>query len=133
MSGSVLVVDSDPSISALYVELLTRERMQAQAVSPPERAVVLVDQQPVSLLVLDVNLPEKKGPQIAWAIREKGYEIPIIGLLASDSAWDPDDLGDLGFTLLLHKPVEGTVLLRSVRKLVSSRIREAAGGANQSA
>lgn len=134
MSSRVLIVDNDPCVSALYVEILAREGLDARSVTPPERAAVLVDQQTVDLLVVDVDLPDKKGPKVAWAIREKGHEMPIIGLVATDGAWDPDDLKDLGFSLLLNKPVEGPQLLLSVRNLVqTARPQEAAGGASQSA
>lgn len=133
MSGRVVVVDSDPSISALYVNVLAREGYQAEAAPSPEHVAVRVDQSPVDLVVLDVDLPEKKGPKIVWALREKGYAMPIIGLIEPGSDWDPDDLVDLGFSLLLNKPVEGHALLMAVRNLVKPRTREAAGGANQSA
>lgn len=124
----VLIVEGDPAIASLYVELLAREGVTAEAVASPEQAAVLVDQKPVALVVLDVDLPEKIGPKIAWAIREKGHHLPILGLLDARGDWDPDDLGDLGFTRLLSKPVEGTVLLQNVRELVSAppHSREAA-------
>ena len=83
------------------------------------------------MVVLDVDLPEKKGPKIAWAIREKGHEIPIVGLVDDEGDWDPDDLKDLGFSLLLNKPVDGPSLLLAIRNLIAPpRTREAAGGAS---
>ena len=124
----VLIIEGDPAIASLYVELLAHEGMTAEAVASPEQAVVLVDQQPVALVILDVDLPNKIGPKIAWAIREKGHKLPILGLIDAEGDWDPDDLGDLGFTRLLSKPVEGSVLLQNVGELVSTppRSREAA-------
>ena len=112
----------------MYVEILAREGVKAEAVASPERAVVLTDQSDVSLVVLDVDLPEKKGPKIAWAIREKGHGMPILGLLDSTGSWDPDDLDDLGFTRLINKPVEGPALLQNVRDLMQAppQAREAA-------
>ena len=134
MAARILVVDHDPSVSALYVELLGREGFDAVSVTPPEKAAAMVDQGEVDLVVLDVDLPDKNGPKVAWAIREKGHDMPIVGLVSTEGAWDPEDLRDLGFSILLNKPVEGPQLLMSVRNLVQTvRAQEAAGGTTQSA
>lgn len=127
MSDKILVVGADTSITALYVDLLIRAGLPAESTPSPERAVVLVDRVPVNLVIVDVDLPEKKGPKIAWAMREKGHAMPIVGLVLADSDWDLDDLKDLGFTELMEKPVDGATLVASARKLIGRRAREVAG------
>lgn len=120
-SRNVVVVHSDPSIAALYADLLRSNGHPTESTCSPEQAVSLVDQSTPTVLVLDVDLPQKRGPQVAWNLREKGHEMPIVGLLSPESNWDRDDLRDLGFSLLLPKPIESDALLISVRDLALDR------------
>ena len=121
MITEILLVHGDAAVSSLYVDVLKRDGHNVQVLSGPESIERLLDQNnnnnKIDLLVLDVDLPDKMGPKVAWALREKGHSLPIVGLKTAGDTWDPEDLADLGFNRLLDKPVTGMQLVESVREL----------------
>ena len=121
MITEILLVHGDAAVSSLYVDVLKRDGHNVQVLSGPESIERLLDQNnnnnKIDLLVLDVDLPDKMGPKVAWALREKGHSLPTVGLKTAGDTWDPEDLADLGFNRLLDKPVTGMQLVESVREL----------------
>lgn len=121
MATEILLVHGDAAVSSLYADVLKRDGHNVQVLTGPEPIERLLEQNnnnnKIDLLVLDVDLPDKMGPKVAWALREKGHSLPIVGLKTAGDTWDPEDLADLGFNRLLDKPVTGMQLVESVREL----------------
>ena len=112
--------------SLLAVALLSSSQVSAQTCDA-EKASQLAADGDYQVMVVDIDLPEKMGPKVAWSFRENGQQIPIIGLQSMDGDWDRDDLKDLGFDLVLIKPVETLQLVESILSLIEPR--EAGGTA----
>ena len=121
MTAEILLVHGDAAVCSLYADVLKRDGHNVQVLAAPESIERLLDRNSdsnkIDLLVLDVDLPDKMGPKVAWALREKGHSLPIVGLKTAGDTWDPEDLADLGFNRLLDKPVTGMQLIESVREL----------------
>ena len=129
MITEILLVHGDAAVSSLYVDVLKRDGHNVQVLAGPELIERLLNQNnnnnKIDLLVLDVDPPDKMGPKVAWALREKGHSLPIVGLKTAGDTWDPEDLADLGFNRLLDKPVTGMQLVESVRELTRPHASQA--------
>lgn len=121
----ILVIDDHALIrEALHTVLkqLKREAVIFEA-SDSRQAMHIVEEHPdMSLILLDINLPDRDGFSVLGELRERYATIAIIILSASD---DQDNvkrafsLGALGF---IPKTTEREVMLNAIRLVLSGGI-----------
>ena len=74
---------------------------------------------PVDLVILDLMLPGMSGYSVCEAIRESGFEMPVLMLSARTLAEDRTRGFDVGADQYLTKPFELDELLSRVHRLLS--------------
>lgn len=74
----VLVADDDPDFTDNLEELLPAPGRQVIAASSAHAALDLLEQQPVSVLLLDMRLPNTDGYKVLAALRERNLAVPVI-------------------------------------------------------
>ncbi len=109
-SNVALVVDDDDGVRAMLVELLSKAGFRCVEAADGEQALRVVkdlgaDRMP-RLSVLDLALPGMSGAELAWKLRKRLPEVPIVALSGHLASWDPDDLEDLGFSRVFPKPMD---------------------------
>lgn len=113
----ILVVDDDADTCALVATLLGREGYETRrALSGPE-ALLLVEHEPVTLVLLDVVMPEMTGFAVIDALRKhpRGRHLPVI-LLTGRNDLDTRQEGMLrGVSEFLTKPIDKNELYARVR------------------
>ena len=85
---TVLVVDDDESIRVALERALRLEGFAVQSASGGLRALELVDEDPPSVMVLDVTMPDISGVTVTARLRERGVDVPICILSARDEVHD---------------------------------------------
>lgn len=122
----VLVVDDDPDLTDLVRELLHGEGHSISVAATGERAEQMARARIPDLIILDVDLPGMKGPEVCRRLREFSTA-PILFLTAASS--DADQI--VGFTAgaddYVTKPFGSHVLLARVRTLLSRGTRSTSG------
>ncbi|MFC6754311.1 HalX domain-containing protein [Halorubrum tibetense] len=115
MSGtSVLVVEDEPDIAALYAGFL-EERYDVTVAETAAEAIEIVDGS-IDAVLLDRRLPDGSGDDVLEHIRENGFDCRV----AMVTAVEPDfDIIDMGFDLYLTKPVSRTNLLDALETLLT--------------
>ena len=115
MSGtSVLVVEDEPDIAALYAGFL-EERYDVTVAETAAEAIEIVDGS-IDAVLLDRRLPDGSGDDVLEHIRENGFDCRV----AMVTAVEPDfDIIDMGFDLYLTKPVSRTNLLDALEALLT--------------
>ena len=81
MAGHILLAEDDKALSALMQDFF---RAAGVAVTPAydgEQALVLAQEQPFDLLVLDVMMPHLNGLEVCEAVRQ-GSDVPVIFVTA---------------------------------------------------
>jgi DNA-binding response OmpR family regulator len=113
MNGrGVLVVDDDPYIRRLVSVVLEHHGFVVHAAHDGERALALVDESPIDVVLLDVHMPILDGPGFVAALRQKRVDLPIVvmsGVLGA-SAW----ARSVDAASVLFKPFSMTELLSVV-------------------
>jgi DNA-binding response OmpR family regulator len=110
---TVLVVDDEPEITALYGEWLADTYDVRRAYSG-EEALEEVDER-VSVVLLDRRMPDRSGDEVLAEIRERGLDCRV----AMVTAVDPDfDILEMGFDDYLVKPVSRDELFEIVERLL---------------
>jgi CheY-like chemotaxis protein len=119
----VLVVDDDPNLSRLAAMILeSTGTYEVMVVNQSKAALVAARQFQPALMLLDVDMPEKSGGDLA---REAAADaalrnIPVLfltGLVSRDEAGT--NVYESGGMRFLSKPVEPSLLLSSVASLVA--------------
>ncbi|GAB6879629.1 response regulator [Halorubrum gandharaense] len=111
---TVLVVEDEPDIAALYAGFLEDE-YDVRVAKTVAEATDRVDAD-VDAVLLDRRLPDGSGDEVLDRIREAGYDCRV----AMVTAVEPDfDIIDMGFDLYLTKPVSRANLLSALDTLLS--------------
>lgn len=104
----VLVVDDDPSIVEMLRSILEAEGYRVLTAANGREALQIVGHVRPALMLLDMRMPVLDGWQVAAALRERGWTVPVVVMTAAENArrWaeeiqadghiaKPFDLGDL--------------------------------------
>jgi CheY-like chemotaxis protein len=119
----VLVVDDDPNLSRLAAMILeSTGTYEVMVVNQSKAALPAARQFQPALMLLDVDMPDKSGGDIA---REAAADaalrnIPVLfltGLVSHDEAGT--SVYESGGMRFLSKPVEPSLLIKSVASLVA--------------
>jgi len=115
MARTVLVVEDEQSIGSLVRTYLERDGFAVIWVRSGEEALAELTRHPVSLIVLDVGLPEMDGFEVC---RRVGGKVPIIMLTARDE--EPDRVAGLeaGADDYMPKPFSPRELVARVKAVL---------------
>ena len=115
---TILVVDDEPLIRSVVVDLLRDEGYEVVTADDGHAALEMVQQEAPSLVLMDVMMPRMDGRAAFRAMRThaQGDGLPVI--LMSAMA-EPADL-DPGITAFLRKPIDLQQLLALVARLLTN-------------
>ena len=113
----ILVVDDDPSISALVTLYLEKEGYEVKTAARGDDAVSEFLRMPPDLMLLDVMLPGMDGYQVLKSVR-KSSSIPVIMLTARDETFDKVLGLELGADDYITKPFETKELVARVKAVL---------------
>jgi len=111
----ILVVEDDDAIRRLLGEALSLAGFTVLTAADGEQAVEVyrTHAHPIDLLLSDVVMPNRNGPELARLLREEQPDLPVVLMSGypSDLSIDPTALG----ATFLAKPFSTQVLLQLVR------------------
>ncbi|MBN1258022.1 MAG: response regulator [Planctomycetes bacterium] len=116
--SKVLVVDDDKGTCDLLQQVFENEGFKCTTLGTAEEAIELIHRQRFDCYLIDIMLPGKHGAEVAWYLRRRGVDVPVIAISALLDRWSEADLYDCGFTAILPKPFD----LRSLRALAAEII-----------
>lgn len=124
----ILVVDDHDSGRGAKTRLLRRAGFEVLEASTGGEALRIVEQVPVDALLLDVDLPDISGLEVSRRVRASGAEASTVPILqisstAVSSAEQVKGL-ELGADVYVTEPIDGDVLLATIRALVRARRAE---------
>ncbi|MBI2962678.1 MAG: sigma-54-dependent Fis family transcriptional regulator [Deltaproteobacteria bacterium] len=84
---NVLLVEDDNSHAELIQRSLAREgELQVLRAPNAHRALTLLEQRPIHVVVLDYSLPDRDGLDVLKDIRSRRNDLPVVFLTSADSA-----------------------------------------------
>ncbi len=117
MSQTILIVDDDMQLTSFLARFLKKHGYQAQTASSGAQARALFDENHTSLIVLDLNLPDADGFDLAKEIRATA-QTPIIMLSARDEVFDRIFGLEIGADDYIIKPCEPRELLARIKAVL---------------
>jgi DNA-binding NtrC family response regulator len=113
---NVLVVDDDNAVCRIVQRMLSDEQYQVQTSQTVADALGAIEQKPFDACVMDYNLPDGTGLDIAERIRSKWDATPIILI----SGYDPSAVSlrakKLQISNFLEKPFSREMICNAVKK-----------------
>jgi len=127
MNYKVLMIDDDEVIAASTAEYFNLFDVKTAYVTGYDEAVSFLDENTVSLLLLDINLGENSGFDLCKKVREH-YDMPILFVSARTSDDDVLIALNIGGDDYIKKPYTLSILLAKV-KTILARYEKAASPA----
>lgn len=121
MRKSILVVDDDEGFQRTIKRILLPKGYSVLTATTGERGLQIAKKQKPDLIILDVILPGIKGRDLCGMLKNdpETRDIPVVFLTAKDSPDDIDAEIAIGAVAHLTKPVNGTLLIAELKKIIS--------------
>jgi two-component system, OmpR family, response regulator len=116
----VLIVDDELDICYLLSGMLKQRNFRTDFVNSLSDAVVALQTNKPSLLVLDNHLPDGFGIDFIPYVKKNYPEIKVIMITAHDGAQDRKQAYDGGVDLFVAKPLNRKLINDAIDKLYSS-------------
>ena len=81
----ILVIEDDPTVGQYVKRGLEEHRWAVDLVADGEEGERRASSEAYDLVILDMRLPTKSGPEVLHALRAKGFERPVLVLTAQDA------------------------------------------------
>jgi two-component system OmpR family response regulator len=81
----VLVIEDDPTVGEFVKRGLEEQRWTVDLVADGAEGEALARSQPYDLVILDLRLPGRPGPEVLRNLRAGGVERPVLVLTAQDA------------------------------------------------
>jgi DNA-binding NtrC family response regulator len=118
--GLALVVDDDPAMRTLVKDLLAWEGVGARELPSGEGLIEAVEQEEVTLVVLDKEMPGASGLDLVADVRRRRPGLPVIVITAFGGSGVRAEAMRLGATAYLDKPFRVGDFLQLVRGTLGS-------------
>jgi CheY-like chemotaxis protein len=126
-NGTVLVAEDNETNQMLISILLDERGVTYKIVEHGVAVLEEIEKQPYDLIFMDINMPLLDGIGATKALREKGYEKPIVSLSANVIESDTKAFKEAGMNDILKKPIipkELDMMLEKYLLLRSQEIEE---------
>jgi DNA-binding response OmpR family regulator len=114
----VLVVEDDDAVNAAIVDCLLESGMEVASAGTGLKAVEFLDGARFDVVLLDLVLPGMSGLEILRRLRSEGSRVPVVVVSGHVGLLDERRYRDLGACRVIHKPVDFSRLLATVRQVV---------------
>ena len=119
MPKKIYIVDDEPKLGELFVKVLRRDGLDAEAFANPVPMLERVDRGEAPHLILaDLMMPGMNGIELMEALRDRGLQVPLIIMTAHSSVQTAVEAMRLGAFHYLQKPVN----LEEMRTLLSKAL-----------
>lgn len=78
MGKKILIVDDNPNMSSLLVEMLEVFQYEAMRASDGHDALATIDREDISMIITDMRMPKMSGLELLQAAKEKKPDLPVV-------------------------------------------------------
>jgi DNA-binding NtrC family response regulator len=117
---TLLIVDDEPGARE-SLEVILEDDYKVLSVGSGQEALKTLQQKPINLILLDVNMPDMDGLTVLRKIKEQDEEIDVIMVSALNQARKAVDAIKLGAYDYITKPYEPEDILSTVNRVISKQ------------
>lgn len=116
----ILLVDDDQNTLNSYVRMLRKTPWEILATSSGKKALEILKNNAIQLVVTDIKMPEMHGIELLSKIRENNNTLPVVVCSAYPGMKDDQNLKMYGVTDFVEKPVEADALKRKLNEILTA-------------
>jgi two-component system response regulator PilR (NtrC family) len=120
-SAHILVVDDELSMCELLEIMLTQEGYSVSSARSGKKALSLLNQQPVDLLICDIRLGDLTGIDVLKAAKQKDDKTPVIMISAYTTTEMAVEAMNCGAYDFVPKPFDNTELKQTIARALRLR------------
>jgi two-component system, NtrC family, response regulator HydG len=117
----VLVVEDDPDIRKILEMFLTEKGFRVKVAEGAQRALELLPEEPIDLILSDVRMPGMSGLDLLRHLKERDPEIQLVLMSAYSSVKDAVEAIRLGAADYVEKPIDFRRLERVLQTVFEKR------------
>lgn len=114
----ILVVEDDADMRELFCTVLSDSGYTCMAASDGQEALDILEKEYIDLIVSDIMMPHMDGYELTRALRESGYDMPILMVTAKDQFDDMQRGFRAGGDDYMVKPINIKELVLRVEALL---------------
>lgn len=115
---NILVVEDDKNLRKLITTYLQRNKYNTYEATNGEKALNVLDQSYIDLIVSDIMMPKMDGYELIKSLREAKYDVPILIITAKSEIEDKKEGFLLGADDYMVKPIDIEEMLLRVQVLL---------------
>lgn len=119
--NKVLLVEDDKSFGYVLSEYMQLKNFRVTWVETTELAIKELQKNTFDIVVLDINLKNGTGYEVAQEINEQKYDVPFIFLTAKDLKVDQLKGYRFGAEEYVTKPIDEEILLAKIQAILSRK------------
>jgi DNA-binding response OmpR family regulator len=122
VGARILVIDDDPVIRDMLVEMLRREGYDVDSAEDGRVGMKRFGERPAALVITDVLMPEQEGLETLMQLRQSGRPVKVMAISGGGRVGADTYLNSartLGADAILAKPFGREELLQKVSALLS--------------
>lgn len=120
----ILVVDDDPSICNMLQAGIQMAGYACFVAQSPKRALAIMDEQPIDVVVTDIQMPEMSGIELE-AIIKSNYEADVIVMTGFIDDFNYEDIIAQGASDFIQKPVRLAEFVARLKRVLAERASRA--------
>jgi excisionase family DNA binding protein len=114
---TVLVVDDDPMLQALFKQFLKKANFGRIVVGTGAEAIQHAEKQRFDLVFLDLKLPDISGDELYRKLKDMHADMPIVIITGYPDSEILSKILQIGPVTVIQKPIEFEQLNQTVRQL----------------
>ena len=121
LSGKVILIAEDVDYNYRYLEILLNKNMDVKLIWAKSgiEAVDFIKKNPdISIVLMDIQLPEMNGLDATKLIKSHNKNLPVIAQTAYGTAFDIEECLKSGCSDVLVKPIHKSTLVQSLKKYI---------------
>ena len=120
---AIAVVDDDPGVRKALERLLSASGYHAESFASAEEFLSAAPTSRATCLIVDFNLLDMSGLEMARRLSMAGYDFPIIFVTGSADDTVRKQCMEFGCVAFLHKPVPRDRLMHAVKMATQSTLQ----------
>jgi DNA-binding NtrC family response regulator len=117
----VLVVEDDPDVRAILAVFLGDKAFHVKVADSGHRALELLGEEPVDLILSDVRMPGMSGMELLRTVKERDPDIELVLMSAYSCVRDAVEAIQLGAADYVEKPIDFRRLERVLQTVLEKR------------
>ncbi len=114
----ILIAEDDRELCTLFQHVLVKHGYSVRGVYNGQEALDALDREYFDLLISDIMMPEMDGYELVHALREAGYQLPVLMITAKDAFDDMRQGFLMGSDDYMVKPVNVNEMVLRVGALL---------------